>query len=711
MDQLFGSIERITFHNQENGFTVARLVQPRKKDLVTIVGNIGNIQPGESVRLLGQWKVNPQHGMQFQVQECHIETPSDAVGIQKYLESGMVRGIGPTFARRIVQKFKEKTLDVIDKQPDLLLDIEGVGPKRVASVKKSWREHQAIRSVMLWLQKYEVSPSYAQKLYKAYGEETVARLQENPFSLAAELRGIGFKTADRVAAQMGFPKDATQRIDSGIEHQLMELAGDGHTCFPREELEQKVEELLEISVGNRIEALVEEKKLIEKEDFVWSRLLYMTERGIAKELKRLSNGKSALRSVKLDKAIEWVEKELEISLATMQKAAVSDALYNKLQIITGGPGTGKSTITKAILAITNKLTRRIILAAPTGRAAKRMSEITKKEASTIHSLLQFDFKAGGFKRNRDNPLVCDLIIIDEASMIDTSLMYHLLKAIPDHARLLLIGDVNQLPSVGPGSVLQDLIESKSIPTSELTEIFRQAKGSKIITNAHRINAGEFPDLTIEKGSDFFFSKCEEPQEVSTKILDLVATRLPKSYNFDPIKHIQVLCPMKRGPIGTEALNRLLQEKINPSKEAMQFGSMRISVGDKVMQIRNNYDKEVYNGDIGQVVRMDRENQLVTVRFFKEVDYSFSEMDELVLAYACSVHKYQGSEAPCVVIPVHTSHFMMLHRNLLYTAVTRARKLVVLVGTGKAIAIAVSTNDAICRHTGLQQSIQETFALN
>ena len=704
MDQLFGTVERITFQSPETGFTVARLAVPRKKDLVTIVGSFAQLQPGESLRLLGDWKVNPQHGMQFQVKECHIETPTDAIGIQKYLESGMVRGIGPTFAKRIVDRFKEKTLEIIGEEPDRLLEIEGVGPKRVQSVKKSWKEHQAIRSVMIWLQKYNVSPSYAQKLYHIYGNETVERLQENPFSLAQEIRGIGFKTADRVATEMGFPKDAFQRIDSGIDYVFMEVSSEGHTCFPKQEFVERASTMLEVDALPRLEALITAEKIVEEEDFVWSRQLFMTEKGIGRELQRLMEKKQALRSVDRDKAVTWVEEKLKISLATMQKEAVADALTNKLQIITGGPGTGKSTITKAILAITEKLTRKIILAAPTGRAAKRMSEITRKEASTIHSILQFDFKAGGFKHNRDNPLLCDLIIIDEASMIDTSLMYSLLKAIPDTARVLLIGDVNQLPSVGPGAVLQDLIESKKIPTSKLTEIFRQAKGSKIITNAHKINAGEFPDLTVEKGSDFFFIKCEEPEEVSAKILELVADRLPKGYNLDPIKHIQVLCPMKRGPIGTEALNRMLQERINPRSDALNFGSLRIGVGDKVMQLRNNYDKEVYNGDIGQVSAINREEQCVTIAYEKEVDYSFSELDEVTLAYATSVHKYQGSEAPCVVIPVHTAHFMMLHRNLLYTAVTRARRLVVLVGTGKAIAIAVSTNDAICRHTGLRQAL-------
>jgi len=704
MDQLFGTVERITFHSDETGFTVARLAVPRKKDLVTIVGSFAELQPGESVRLLGDWKINPQHGMQFQVKECHIETPTDVVGIQKYLESGMVKGIGPTFAKRIVDYFKEKTLDVIGENPDRLLEVRGVGLKRVESVKKSWKEHQAIRGVMIFLQKYNISPSYAQKLYKIYGNDAVDRLKENPFSLAQEIRGIGFKTADRVATEMGFPKDAFQRIDTGIDYVFMEIAGEGHTCFPKQEFIERASAMLEVDALERLEAHIACEKVIEKDGFVFTRQLFMTERGIARELERLCKNKDGLRQIDTDRAIKWVEEKLKIELAPMQKEAVASALSHKLQIITGGPGTGKSTITKAILAITEKLTRKIVLAAPTGRAAKRMSEITRREAVTIHSLLQFDFKEGGFKRNHDNPLLCDLIIIDEASMIDTSLMYSLLKAIPDHSRVLLIGDVNQLPSVGPGSVLKDLIDSQRMATIELTEIFRQAKGSRIITNAHKINAGEFPDLTTEKNSDFFFTKCEEPEEVSAKILDLVATRLPKSYKLDPIKHIQVLCPMKRGPIGTEALNRLLQERINPRGDALTFGSLKIGVGDKVMQLRNNYDKEVYNGDIGCVSAINREEKLVTISYDKEVDYEFHELDEITLAYATSVHKYQGSEAPCVVIPVHTAHYMMLHRNLLYTAVTRARRLVVLVGTGKAIAIAVSTNDAICRHTGLKQAL-------
>ncbi len=709
MEQIFGYIERITFANPENGFTVARLKQPRKTDLTTIVGSMPGLTPGESVRLLGEWKNNPAHGLQFLVKQAHVESPSDVVGIQKYLESGMVRGIGPTYAKRIIKMFGDKTLDVIDQTPDLLLEVDGIGDKRVDKIKRCWQEQKAIRGVMLFLQKYGISPAFAQKLYKLYGDETVARIQENPYTLAREMRGVGFKSADNIAEKLGFPKEATQRIDAGIEYVLLEMASDGHTCYPKAELCTKAEEMLETKVEERLAALEQEERIVIHEGKVWIKGLWLSEQGIVRELKRLKEGKSRMRAVDTEKAVAWAEEKLKIELAANQKEAVKRSLEEKLHIITGGPGTGKSTITNAILRITEKLSRLIILAAPTGRAAKRMSEITKKSASTIHSLLKYDFAKKGFRHNRDNPLQCDLIVIDEASMIDTSLMYHLLKAIPDHARVLLVGDVHQLPSVGPGSVLKDLIESEQVAVTELNEIFRQAAGSRIITNAHKINAGEFPDLSIEKRSDFFFLRGEEPEEVLQNILMLITERLPKFYRLDPVKDIQVLAPMKRGVIGTGNLNLHLQKALNPQEDVIERGGNRFGVGDKVMQMRNNYNKEVYNGDIGRIHKIDREEQELTVRFDgRSVVYPFFDLDELVLAYATSVHKYQGSECPCVVIPVHTTHFMMLHRNLLYTAVTRGKRLVVLVGTGKAIAIAVSNHDAIQRHTGLKEFLLKKF---
>lgn len=710
MDQIFGYIERITFANPENGFTVAKLKLPRKSDLITIVGSMPGLVPGETLRLLGEWKNDKVHGLQFAVSTFHVEIPCDLVGIQKYLESGMVKGIGPVYAERIVKYFGTKTLDVIDKTPECLLEIEGIGEKRVEKIKTCWEDQKAIRIVMLFLQKYSVSPAFAQKLYRLYGNETVARLQENPYTLAREIRGIGFKTADQIASKLGFPPDATQRIDAGIEYTLLELADDGHTCYPLADLQVKGKELLGVEIESRIEALVQQERIVLEEEMVWLKGLWLSEKGIARELQRLMRGACRLRSVDTEKAVAWAEKELHLELALNQKEAVKRSLCEKIHIITGGPGTGKSTITKAILAITEKLSKQIILAAPTGRAAKRMSEITKRAASTIHSLLQYSFSEGGFKRNKDNPLNCDLIIVDEASMIDTSLLYSLLKAIPDHARLLLVGDVNQLPSVGPGAILSDLIESQEIAVTRLNEIFRQAAGSRIITNAHKINAGEFPDLAIEKKSDFFFVRGEEPEQALEKILSLISKRLPTFYKLDPIDDIQVLAPMKRGVIGTENLNRALQRQLNPQEDVIIKEGNRFGIGDKVMQTRNDYTKEVYNGDIGRIKKIDREEEEVTVNFDgRAVVYAFFELDALVLAYATSVHKYQGSESPCVVIPVHTTHFIMLQRNLLYTAVTRGKRLVVLVGSGKAIAIAVSNNDAIKRHTGLQRRLRNLGA--
>lgn len=554
---------------------------------------------------------------------------------------------------------------------------------------------------MIFLQKYGISPTFAQKIYKIYGDQALETIQENPFVLAREVKGIGFKTADSIAEKLGIPKDATQRIDAGIEYTLLELSEEGNTCYPMKDLCEKAQEMLTADVSFRIDALIEEQRIVREQDCIWIKGLWLCEQGIARELKRIQQGRCRLRDVEKERAVSWAEKQLGIQLAAQQKEAVKASLSEKFHIITGGPGTGKSTIIKAILAITEKLTRQIILAAPTGRAAKRMSEITKKEAFTIHSLLQYDFNQKGFRRNRENPLTCDLIVIDEASMIDTSLMYHLLKAIPNHARVRLIGDIHQLPSVGPGNVLKDLIASRKVPVTELSEIFRQAAGSRIITNAHRINRGEFPDLSIETKGDFFFLKAEEPQEALEKIVHLVSQRLPQFYHLHAIDEIQVLAPMKKGIIGTENLNRVLQQALNPQQEALLHGGTRFGVSDKVMQIRNDYNKEVYNGDIGRISKIDREEQQLCVTFDgKEVLYPFSDLDELVLAYATSVHKYQGSECPCVVIPVHTTHFMMLHRNLLYTAITRGKRLVVLVGTGKAIAIAVSNDDVKKRHTGL-----------
>ena len=709
MEQIFGYVERITFSNPENGFTVAKIKQPRKQELTTIVGTMPPIAPGEQLRLSGEWKTNPIHGTQFSISSYSIESPSDVIGIQKYLGSGMVKGIGEVYSKRIVDKFGTKTLEVIDSEPHLLTTVEGLGKKRIDTIVNCWQEQKSIRSVMIFLQKHEISPIFAQKLYRFYGNETESILKDNPYIMIRNLRGIGFKTADKVAHKLGFPKDSTQRIDSAIEHTLLELADEGHTCFPLPDLIAKAEQLLQVAVGNRISFLQQEERVVVEDNMVWLRGLWFSEKGIARELKRIVSQNSRLREVNGDKAIEWAEEKLKISLANNQKMAIKSSLTDKVHIITGGPGTGKSTITKSIITITSTLSKKIVLAAPTGRAAKRMTEITGREAFTIHSLLQFDFSKNAFRRNKENPIECDLIIVDEASMIDTGLMYSLLKAIPDHARLLLVGDVCQLPSVGPGSVLKDIIESKSIPVTELTEIFRQSAGSRIITNAHKINNGIFPDLSFEKESDFIFVKEEDPQKAIDKAVTLVTTRLPRFYKLKPLEDIQVISPMKRGLIGIDNLNKVFQKELNgkmvQQNRGVSFRGNLFCVRDKVMQIRNNYKKEVYNGDIGYVVKVDNSTQELAVIFDKKVvNYSFCDLDELVLAYATSVHKYQGSEAPCVVIFVHTMHFIMLHRNLLYTAITRGKRLVVLVGTSQAIAMSISRNDIMKRNTGLTKFI-------
>lgn len=717
MEQIYGFIERITFHNLENGFTVAQLQQPKRKELTCIVGSMPGIQPGETVRCFGQWKTHLIHGSQFEVQSFKIEAPADLIGIKKYLGSGLIKGIGTTYAGRIVDKFGIDTLNIIDTDPQKLLDIPGLGQKRVDKIKNCWSDQRSIREVMVFLQGNGVSPAFAQKIFKAYGPQSVAKVKENPYCLARDIFGVGFKTADTIAQKMGITKDSPLRTDAGIEYVLMELSQEGHVCYPVSEFLKEAEQTLEIT-ADQIEprlAVLQEQDRIELADityegiktaFVWIKMLFSSEMGIARELKRIKKGESFLRQIETPKAIQWVQEKLQIQLAENQALAVAHAVSGKLHIITGGPGTGKSTITNAILTIMDKLTTKICLAAPTGRAAKRMSEITQRKALTIHSLLEYDFKVG-FKRNRDNRLDCDLIIIDEASMIDTMLMYSLLKAIPDYARLILVGDINQLPSVGPGNVLRDMIGSHSINVTTLNEIFRQAAGSHIITNAHKVNKGQMPSLFNGHESDFFFLECEENSDVLNTIVKLVSQRLPNRYGFNRNSEIQVLAPMKKGIIGTENLNTELQKTLNPQEMGLHRGNQKFQVGDKVMQTRNDYKKEVFNGDIGYIRDIDADAQEVLIQFEEHnIPYSYSELDEIVLAYAISIHKFQGSECPCIVMPVHTSHFMMLHRNLLYTGITRGKKLVILVGTRKAVAIAVHNDEVRKRYTTLRQALME-----
>jgi exodeoxyribonuclease V alpha subunit len=728
MEEIKGYIERITFQNAENGWTVARMKVPKNYDLTTIVGNMPTIQVGETLLCRGHWHNDKNFGYQFQVKDYDVETPSSITGIKKYLGSGLVKGIGSVFADRIVEYLGAETLDVIDKNPNKLLEVSGIGKKRIEKIKSCWAEQKSIREVMIYLQKLSVSPAFAQKIFKKYGNESIFRIEQNPFDLAKDIWGIGFKTADKVALNMNIGKDADIRVDAGVEYVLSELSSNGHTCFPIDNFTEEAAKLLEVKpeqIQSRLEEIALENRIVlsnlsvitdvaqqtkELVPHIWLQTFYVSEVGIAKEIKRLQNGKTDFKEIDNEKAVAWSEKQMQIELADNQKLAVSTSFTEKVHIITGGPGTGKSTITKVILAVMKKLTDKILLAAPTGRAAKRMAEITKMEAKTIHALLKFDFKINGFTHNREKPLNCDLIIIDEASMLDTILMYSLLKAIPTTARIIFVGDIDQLPSVGAGNVLNDLIQSKVIPVTRLTDIFRQAASSKIITNAHRINAGVFPNIDIDKDSDFFFVEEEDTEKMVTLIGDLVATRLPKRYGFNRLTDIQVLSPMNRGIVGNRGLNEYLQQRLNPSKDPLVKLGRSFSVNDKVMQIVNNYDKEVFNGDVGRITKIDRIEQEIHVEIDRNnIIYDFTEIDELVLAYSVSIHKYQGSECPCVVIPIHTTHYNLLFRNLVYTGITRGKKLVVLVGTKRALHIAVNNNQVAKRYTGLQQAILVEFS--
>ncbi len=707
---LNGTVTHIVFTVSDTGFTVARLSaeNPQKEEEeVIIVGTMPSLQPGEYLSCLGSWKKHAQHGKQFEVASFESTEPSSLIGIQKYLESGMIQGIGPAYAERIIKKFGLSTLTVIDEEPERLSEIAGLGAKRITKILACWKEQKSIRDVMVFLRGHQVSCAYAHKIYKLYKEKSIEKVKENPYFLSKEISGIGFKTADKIAESLNIAKDSPLRLDAGIEHIFRELAGNGHTCYPHQEFLVLATSILfvqESQIEERLQFLIKERVVFKENDFLWVYLFYFGEVTIAREIQRLIETPSLLRSVDLPKALEWVQEKLQITLAREQAEAVAEGLKQKSLIITGGPGTGKSTITKAILRISEKITNKILLAAPTGRAAKRMSEITHKKAFTIHCLLEMDFATKKFKKNRENPLSCDLLIIDEASMIDTLLMADLLKAVPTTCRVIFIGDVDQLPSVGAGNVLRDFIESGTISTCVLKRIFRQAAHSKIIVNAHRVNQGVFPDIEPSPGSDFHFLAKETPEEVLQELLDQVQFKLLKEKNISP-KKAQILSPMKKGIIGTENLNAVLQKALNPSPKPLIRLGRTFHLLDKVMQMKNNYQKEIYNGDIGIITSIDWEEEQLLVSFDEQaVVYEFHELDELVLAYAVSIHKYQGSECDCVLIPVHTTHFKMLNKNLLYTGITRGKKQVLLVGTKKALLIAVKNAQAAGRYTGLKNRL-------
>ncbi|NLX90582.1 MAG: ATP-dependent RecD-like DNA helicase [Firmicutes bacterium] len=711
MEYLSGIVERITYCNEQTGFSVIKIKSKGFADLVTVVGNLATVNVGSVLRVKGEWKFDSKYGKQFSAVDYRETVPATLAGIEKYLGSGLIKGIGPVYARRIVKHFKEDTLRVIEESADYLINVEGIGPKRVEMVKKAWREQKEIKNVMIFLQSHGVSAAYAVKIFKTYGNKSIEIVRNNPYRLADDIWGIGFKTADKIAQQLGFAKNSYERCRSGIIYVLNQLANDGHCFARREQLiteAVKVLELEESRINFTLEKMAEEKSIIlDEKDAIYLPPFFFSETGTAKRIREIIAGQGALFRGNVDSLVTKLQREFNIKYDQIQLEAIKMAVSSKFVVLTGGPGTGKTTTILAIIRIFQKMGKRVLLAAPTGRAAKKMSETTGMEAKTIHRLLEYN-PPGGYQKNAENPLKCDVLIIDEASMIDIILMYNLLKAVPDEAAVILVGDVDQLPSVGAGNVLKDIIDSDTVNVIELKRIFRQAMGSAIITNAHRINKGQMPVLKGRKNSDFFFIEEEDPNKIAETIKLLCTQRLPAYYKVNPVEDIQVLCPMQRGEIGAQNLNLLLQEGLNSGNISIKYGGTVFRLHDKVMQVKNNYEKNVFNGDIGIISKIDPEERKLTIRFDgNEVDYDASELDEVVLAYATTVHKSQGSEYQIVVAPIAMQHYIMLQRNLLYTCVTRAKKVMVLVGTKKAIGIAVSNNSISQRNTLLAKRLSDT----
>lgn len=722
---LIGEVEHITYSDDASAFTIAQVRLQGQRSAVAVVGHMSHPIPGAMITARGRWTDHPKFGRQFKAVQIESRPPVTLDGIEKYLGSGMIKGIGPEMARRIVQRFKADTLDIIEHHISRLAEVPGIGAKRLAIISKGWQANRNIRHILLFLQSHGVSPSYAQKIYRQYGERTIAMVRRNPYRLAHDILGIGFLIADGIAEKLGYEKDAPLRLQAGILYVLHQLAGQGHLYYPYDELVLKsctILKSLRSPIEKAMAALAREKKIVMevRSDNIGSsppdaRAVYLShhyqcERFIARQLHLLLAAPLYPPAIDKRQAVAWVQSRLKLNLARSQKDAVAMAITSKVLVITGGPGTGKTTIVRAITQLYEHLQAQILLAAPTGRAAKRLGEATGRPAKTIHRLLEYNPGQGGFQRDLHNPLDGDLLVVDEASMIDAVLMQHLMRAVPVTATLILVGDIHQLPSVGPGSVLKDIIASNVIPQVTLSEIFRQARNSRIIVNAHRINAGKMPRIDPvpdEKPGDFYFIEQEDPEKILATILTLVSQRIPKRFGFDPVADIQVLSPMHRGIVGAENLNRQLRQTLNPQEAYVGRAEQRFGLHDKVMQVRNNYDKQVFNGDIGRITRIDPTRKSVIVRFDnRHVSYAFDEMDEVVLAYAISIHKSQGSEYPAVVLPVTTGHYLLLQRNLIYTGITRARQLVVVIGTRKAMAMGVRNNTPQRRYTDLARRLTE-----
>ncbi len=717
LDRLAGLVERVTFHNEQNGFCVLRLKVKGERELITLIGHAPVVSPGEYASASGNWVTDREHGRQFRAVFVKIYPPTTLTGIERYLGSGMVKGIGPVYAGKLVKAFGAAVFDVIEQSPERLREIPGIGEVRARKITSGWADQKVIRSIMVFLHAHGVSTSRAVRIFKTYGQGAIEIVQENPYRLAQDIRGIGFLSADTIAQKIGIAKDSPLRAQAGISYALTEASGQGHCGLPYADLVPLAVKLLDIAESIIETAIAQEvadevllPDTVEGQACVFLAPLYYAEQSIAAQIQRLDAGGTTLPAFEADKAIPWVEQKLSIQLADSQKEAIRLALSSKLLVITGGPGVGKTTLVKSILTIMTVKGVKPLLCAPTGRAAKRLSESTGLEAKTIHRLLEINPINGQFKRNADNPLECDLLVADECSMIDVPLANQLLKAVATRTAVILVGDVDQLPSVGPGQFLTDLIDSGVVPVIRLTEVFRQAATSRIVRSAHQINRGVFPSLP-EKGeaSDFYLVAAEEPEVIAQTVVDLVQTRLPRKFEVDPIRDIQVLCPMNRGITGARGINQALQAVLNPPGEHSvdKFGN-RFSVGDKVMQIENNYDRDVFNGDIGFVTGVDQDEEELAVAFDgRVVSYPFGELDELVLCYATTIHKSQGSEYPVVVIPISTQHYMMLKRNLIYTGITRGKRLVVLVGQKRALAMAVKGKQVERRWSKLKERLVAT----
>ncbi|MGN0881991.1 SF1B family DNA helicase RecD2 [Cloacibacillus porcorum] len=738
MIELKGQVERITYHNAENGYTVLRLSVRDHADLITAVGIMAEPAQGEMLTLEGRWEENAKYGMQFHIYKCESTLPATVTGIEKFLGSGLIRGIGPAMAKKIVDKFGEETIPILDDEPARLAEIKGISENKAETIAESWREQREIREVMVFLQSYGIGTGYAMRIFRQYGAGTVAVLKDNPYRMAIDIPGIGFTIADRIAQKLGISSDSPMRVRAGVQHVLNQLIAEGHVYAPAEILAahsaQTLQVKLEMAREGIEQARLAEEIIVERfddregkeQEAVYLPAFHYAEVSSARNLRLLINEPYNSQCVDCDKMLPWLEREMGITLAQAQREAIITAVNSKVMVITGGPGTGKTTIIRAVLRMREEGGFRVMLAAPTGRAAKRMTEATGHEAKTIHRLLEYvgsPGTGGSFMRNETNALECDLLIVDEASMIDQILFHHLLKAVPRGASLIFVGDVNQLPSVSPGNVLKDMIDSGVCPVVMLREIFRQGRESRIIVNAHRVNDGLMPILPEDQSlelSDFYFiepridkeniSEEEYKKIFENKVLQtikkLVAENIPNRFNFDPVSDIQVLAPMHNGNVGTKRLNMELQKILNGGGRASVQRLERVfKEGDKVMQIKNNYDKDVYNGDIGTITKVDGEESRVTVKMDTgPVNYEFAELEELVHAYAVSIHKSQGSEYPAVIIPLLTQHYVMLQRNLLYTAITRGKKLVVIVGAKKALRIAVENDRTRTRYTRLAQRL-------